>query len=304
MIEGFRRRSTRRTAVGIAALAACVAFAAIAATAALADPPPALFAGGTNGIVFAHGAHGNPHGGRVQQLVYHSGDVMTSGAAVKSIFWGASWSTNAGDKITGIDSFYKGVGATAYAGTNTEYTNTGGAPVSGAVSYGGSSIDSGSTPSGAPSTSQVLAVVAQNVTDPVTNGYYPVYSERPRGNAGYCAWHSWGYIGTTLVQFAFFFNLDGDAGCSAGTSGGHSQGLTALGNVSGHELSEALTDPHGDAWYDNGGNENADKCAWTFGPSLIQFTNGTQWKIQGNWSNAAYSSGTGYPARVGCIDGN
>jgi hypothetical protein len=229
---------------------------------------------------------------------------MTTGASVKSIFWGSSWNTNAGDKITGIDSFYKGVGGTSYAGTNTEYTQSGGGTVSPAVSYGGSTVDTSPT-SGDPGPNAVLTEVAKIVKNPTTDGYYPVYSERGRGNAGYCAWHSWGYIGTTLVQFAFFFNLDNDPGCNAGTSGGHSQGLTALGNVSGHELSEALTDPHGDAWYDNSGAENADKCAWTFGLSLVPFSNGTSWMIQGNWSNAAYGTGRSYlGAGSGCIDGN
>ena len=48
---------------------------------------------------------------------------------------------------------------------------------------------------------------------PVANGYYPVYSDQPRGNAGYCAWHSSGTINGIRVQFGFFFNLDGDPGC-------------------------------------------------------------------------------------------
>ena len=48
---------------------------------------------------------------------------------------------------------------------------------------------------------------------PVANAYYPVYSDQPRGNAGYCAWHSSGTINGTRVQFGFFFNLDGDPGC-------------------------------------------------------------------------------------------
>src|SRR2546421_1949782 len=103
MLRAFRRSATRRSVIGLAAIVACVSLAAAAATAALADPPPALFAGGQNGIVFAHGAHGNPHGGRSQPLVYHFGSVMTSGAAVKSIFWGSSWNTSAGGKITGMD---------------------------------------------------------------------------------------------------------------------------------------------------------------------------------------------------------
>ena len=36
-------------------------------------------------------------------------------------------------------------------------------------------------------------------------------------------------------------------------------------NVTSHEHNEAITDPLGNAWYDSGGYENADKCAWTFG---------------------------------------
>jgi hypothetical protein len=128
-------------------------------------------------------------------------------------------------------------------------------------------------------------------------------SDVPRGNAGYCAWHSAGTCKGIPVQFAFFFNLDGDMGCDpADTSGLHSQGLAALSNVSGHELSEARTDPALNAWFDAAGNENGDKCAWTFGAPLVTFSNGTQWKIQGEWSNNAYSTGTGYPNRNGqCV---
>jgi len=110
-------------------------------------------------------------------------------------------------------------------------------------------------------------------------------------------------IGSTPVQFAFFFNLDGDPGCDPGdTSGLHSQGLAALANVSGHELSEALTDPRNGGWYDSSGAENADKCAWTFN-GLENFGKSSQWLIQGNWSNKAYTAGTGY-TRGGCINGN
>ena len=90
-------------------------------------------------------------------------------------------------------------------------------------------------------------------------------------------------------------------------SGLHSQGLAALANVSGHELSEARTDPRNGGWYDRQGAENGDKCAWTFGAPSVLFTNGTKWKVQGEWSNAAYNGGTGYPNRSGqrgCLDGH
>jgi hypothetical protein len=36
-------------------------------------------------------------------------------------------------------------------------------------------------------------------------------------------------------------------------------------NIISHELSETVTDPQGTAWYDSAGEENSDKCAWTFG---------------------------------------
>jgi hypothetical protein len=67
-----------------------------------------------------------------------------------------------------------------------------------------------------------------------------------------------------------------------------------------------LTDPRGAGWTDRNGSENADKCAWSFGSPLVPFPNGTQWKIQGNWSNAAFTAGTGYANRSGqkaCLDG-
>jgi hypothetical protein len=139
---------------------------------------------------------------------------------------------------------------------------------------------------------------------PTAGDYYPVYVDTPRGNAGYCAWHSSGSIAGRTIQFAFFFKLDGDPGCDPGSSldakTGSSQGLTALGNVSGHELSEMLTDPQLNAWYDRQGAENADKCAWKFSGSTLTF-GGKKWIIQGNFSNANYNANTGYVR--GCIDG-
>ena len=143
--------------------------------------------------------------------------------------------------------------------------------------------------------------------DPSGNGYYPVYTDLPRGGANYCAWHSSGMINGVQVQFAFFFNLDGDVGCDPqDTSGLHSQGLAALANMSAAKYSETVTDPSSGGWYDNSGQENADKCAWTFGAPLVTFSNGTQWKLQGEWSNAAFNAGTGYPNRAGqngCLSG-
>jgi hypothetical protein len=293
--------------LGAFALVVCV----VAAASADPGPAPALQAANPAGKVpprgeAGHAGHGK--GGHSPNLTWHGGQIMTS-AAVTPIFWGAGWASSsfAGDKISGIDSFYKGVGGTAYIGTNTEYVGSNG-QVTTSVSSSKSIVDTSSSLSHAPSTSQVLVEVASQISNPVANGYYPVYSDLPRGNAGYCAWHSVGTCNGVRVQFAYFFKLDGDPGCDPqDTSGQHSQGLAAIANVSGHELSEARTDPSNPgAWYDSQGEENGDKCAWTFGAPLVTFSNGTEWKIQGEWSNAAYSAGTGYPnssGQKGCLSG-
>jgi len=250
--------------------------------------------------------HGDAHGGGARpnkspNLIYHNGPVRTGPTTVVPIYWGTSWTAGA-DKVTSLATFYQGVSGSNYMNTNTEYT-AGGAHVSSAVSYGTPIIDNSASPTRAPSTSTILAEVAKAVPHPDANTYYPVYIDHGRGSAGYCAWHSYGVANTVGVTFGLFFNLDGDAGCDPqDTTSGHSQGIAALANVSGHELSEMVTDPQLNAWYDSQGYENADKCAWTFN-GLEHFPNGTQWLIQGNWSNNAYGAGSGYYNR-GCINGN
>jgi hypothetical protein len=234
---------------------------------------------------------GHPHdgsrrggGGGAADMTYHGGPILRT-AAVEAIFWGTSWKAYSGDKISGMDAFYGGFSGSDYARASDEYTGSNG-QVGSTTSYAGHVIDS-SAASG--------------------NGYYPVYTDLPRDGAGYCAYHSYGSCGGVPVQIGFFWDLDSDSPCSPDdTSGLHSAGLAAIANASAHELSEARTDPTLSAWYDASGNENADKCAWTYGAPLVTLPNGTQWKLQGLWSNAAYNAGTGYPnssGQRGCLSG-
>jgi hypothetical protein len=260
------------------------------------------------GIHWAKGAGPNKsQGSSSPNLIYHQGPIMPT-ADVTAIFWGPSWATSPGDKITGLDSFYQGIGGSSYAGTCNEYTDSSKAQVTSSIAYHGHLIDTSQPPSNGNRTSAILAEVCRMIpgSQLVSNGYYPVYIDRPR-NSNYCAWHSDGNCNGVTVQFAFFYKLDGDAGCDPQSSvTSESQGLAALANVSGHELSEARNDPHGNAWFDSSGSENADKCAWTFGTPTLTLSNGTQWKIQGNWSNNAFNTGSGYPnsgGQKGCIDG-
>ena len=292
----------------LAAVVATVCVASVVAaagTATAAGGPPSVAAGPAFGFVPSrnvnHASHSNRRG-RVSLLTWHFGPVMHS-TTVAPIYWGSKWgdSSFVDDKVSGLDTFYSKVHGTAYAHTNSEYTDGAGNVSTTNISQSSDATDTSAAPSGAPSTGQVLQEVAKVTSGhPQAGAYYPVYSDQPRGNAGYCAWHSSGTINGIQVEFGFFFNLDSDPGCDPGapTSLGHSQGLSALANVSGHELSEMLTDPQLNAWYDQQGSENADKCAWTFN-GLVTI-GGQSWKIQGNWSNAAANTNSGY-ANGGCI---
>ena len=269
----------------VASAAGLAVLVAVVGSASAAGPPPGIAAGPAFGFVPSRNANHAVHQGRILPLQYHGGPVQHS-TTVIPIFWGSA-SAFGGDKVSGLDALYHGIGGTPYAHTNSEYTDGNGAVNTTAITNGTNVFDTTATPSGSPSTSQVLAEVAKVTNNhPVAGAYYPVYSDKPRGSAGYCAWHSTGTIDGVRVQFGFFFDLDGDPGCNPDDTGtGHSEGLAALANVSGHELSEMLTDPLLNAWYDQKGEENADKCAWMFG-GLVTI-GGQQWKIQENWSNAA-----------------
>lgn len=67
-----------------------------------------------------------------------------------------------------------------------------------------------------------------------------------------------------------------------------------MASIIAHELEEAVTDPNINAWYQGRFQENADKCAWTFG-STTSLPSGAQYNmtlgnrnylIQQNWVNA------------------
>ena len=255
------------------------------------------------------GNFAKPGGGSSVLMTSHGGTILVANKT-EAIFWGSQWNTAsfAGDKITGLDSFFGGFGGSAYAGTSTEYTGTNG-QVTTSSTYLGHVIDGSTVPSRALSVSTAVSEackVTNNAPDP--NALYLIYTATGAGHVSYCAWHSYGNCSNGApVQVAYMPNIDGIAGCDPQDTynTGHSQGLAAVANVTAHELSEAITDPRNGGWYDSAGNENGDKCAWTF-TSVVTLKNGSKWKLQQEWSNAAYNAGTGNPNRSGqkgCLQG-
>jgi hypothetical protein len=130
------------------------------------------------------------------------------------------------------------------------------------------------------------------------------------GQPVYCGYHTQttsvdGLGNPYRIQYAFipFLNMDwpgfGTEGC-----GMHNVNATsnAFGNgifdgysiVTGHEYSEAVTDPDNffavqDGWNDDQTSENADKCAWYHTQNIALA--GHQYAVQPTWSNEAFDAG-------------
>ena len=85
----------------------------------------------------------------------------------------------------------------------------------------------------------------------------------------YCGWHSHGTIGGVDIKYSFVGNANtqGLSSCAAQTSSSPNgdPAADAMASIIAHELEESTSDPDLNAWYDDSGNENADKCVWTFG---------------------------------------
>ena len=99
----MRRRSL---VLGLAATS-LLALPALAGSAA-ADPPelaPGTHPGSSNHVVYNNAkGHAKSGGARPSRAVMtnHGGPIMTS-SSTKAIFWGTSWGTYVGDKITGLE---------------------------------------------------------------------------------------------------------------------------------------------------------------------------------------------------------
>ena len=251
----------------------------------------------------ANAAGGKGGGGGSVNMTLHGGNVLVSNKTM-AIFWGA-WGSP-GDIISGVDTFFSGWGGSGMAGDSTEYYGTTNGNVTTSSTYLGHTIDSSSPPSRALSTSQAVAEackITNNAPDP--NGVYFIYTSTGAGHVSYCAWHSWGTCSNGApIQVGYMPNITGIAGCDPGsTVAGESEGLAAVVNVTSHELSEATTDPRGTGWFDSSNGENGDKCAWSFNHN-VTLKNGSVWKLQMEWSNAAYTAGTGFAntsGQKGCL---
>jgi serine protease len=123
----------------------------------------------------------------------------------------------------------------------------------------------------------------------------------PQGfGTSYCAWHS--YTTSAAVGMIAYTNLpyipDAGGACGQGFVNGASGALDGVSIVEGHEYAETVTDPFLNAWKDQQGAENADKCAWVNsgqGAASNLTLGGKPYAVQSLWSNT-FNGGAG-----GCV---
>jgi hypothetical protein len=246
-------------------------------------------------------------GGKGTGINYHGGPVMLGTVNVYYIWYG-NWSGNTATSI--LEDLATNIGGSPYFDINTSYFNGAGTHVSGLATFAGSTTDSYSH-----GTSLTDAAVAAIVSSAITNHtlpsdsngvYFVLTSADVNETTGfcksYCGWHDNQSVGGADIKYAFVGNPDRcPTACEEQTvSPNNNAGADGMASIISHELEESVTDPDGNAWYDTRGNENADKCAWTFGTEFTE-SNGSKanvtlgprdYLIQQNWKNTG-SGGCG-----------
>jgi hypothetical protein len=279
--------------------------AATGCTAQVSDPTPGDPPSVQTGDVHPTGkgqSKVNQSRTRGNGISYHGGPVMLGTPNVYYIWYG-SWSNDSATTI--LPALIPALNGSSYEHINTTYYNGGGKHVGGTMTLAGQANDAYSRGKAIGDTDVeaiVEAQIAGGALPEDTNGvYFVLTSADVQETSGfcsqYCGWHfSYTRGDGTDIKYSFV----GDASqcpnaCEEQTTSPNGNaGADAMASIIAHESEEAISDPDGNAWYDSRGEENADKCAWTFGTthaaqngSLYNFTgNGREWLIQRNWVNA------------------
>jgi len=240
---------------------------------------------------------------------YHNGPVMHGQQNVYFIWYG-NWTNgkHASDSQTTVnllDALFSstGLNGSPYYTINTTYGDTS-ANVSGNVVLLNSTTDNYSQGTRL-SDSKIKTIVSNAISSArlpkdANALYFVLTSSDVAESSGfcsqYCGWHTHASISGSDIKYAFIGNPDRcPSACEAQTTSPNGDsGADGMASVMTHEAEETVTDPDLNAWYDSSGAEDADKCAWKFGPTskagngaaYNQTLAGLHWLIQMEWENA------------------
>jgi hypothetical protein len=228
-------------------------------------------------------------------LAYHGGPVMHS-SATYAIFWAPSGFSFPAGYVAAVNTFLDHVTADSGKPSNvysvgTQYTDTSGARAAYSVTHPASFTDTTSYPIGCLPYSvggvSYSACISDAQISNEVNSFVTAHG-LPRGLAtqylvltppgvgscfdpancfdrDYCAYHSYNNTGGTTLYTNLGFTPADPNGCGTGQypNGPSAGGADDVLSVLSHEANETITDPRLNAWYDGGGEENADKCRLT-----------------------------------------
>lgn len=236
-------------------------------------------------------------------ISHHGGPLMT-GATNVYIVWYGNWKSSAKTKQL-ITSFINSLTGSTLYNINTSYKDANGKPVLNLIQLVAQTTDNYSQGKALTDYGVALTVfkaMQKGALPKDKNGVYlvltsPDVTETSGFGTNYCGWHSYFTLSNTDYKFSFVGNplkiAPKACGVRSVSPNGDPAG-DAMVSVIYHELSETVTDPMLNAWYDSEGEENGDKCAWTYGTTyskknaLYNVTlGGKNWLIQQNWVNAA-----------------
>ena len=312
----MRRRLFFTIAAGTALLLATLAASPVAGSAGNAESL-SLY---RPHVLPVKGARGGGSPFKNKSLSFRGGSVQI-GTQVFISYWGSEWSSGfttggytSAQAQTYVQTFFGNVGGSSWINSDTQYCQnvpsgtTNCSTVSGAQyvtnpsdQYGSTWNDTTSVP-GSPTQSQIAAAALRlaNQVGYGANNTYLVFTPSGKSMSGFgtswCAWHSstTGLVGGVSRKIAYgYIPYMPDAGASCGRNfinsnnsfgNGYFDGFSV---VAGHEYEEAQTDPFPNGgWLDNGGAEDADKCAWSSLSGNISL-GGHTFAVQPLWSNAS-----------------
>ena len=261
---------------------------------------------------------GGGGGGGGTGIYYHGGTVIAGPSVTKvvAIYWSTGTIYPSQPTSTGvgssdgslIGSFLRSLGGSPYFNINTTYYNAAGTKVLNQVQYTGfwATGNSYAGPSSAPTDQDMINLIDNGLKlgkiayDP--NTVYAIFTGSGVNLGGgfgsqYCAYHTHGTTSKGVVYYAAMpYNQQYPSACtSAMASPNADQAGNSEVNTLAHEIEETTTDAMGNAWFDNRGYENADKCAWTWGTiqtasnggKFNMVIGGTQFLVQQNWKNVS-----------------
>jgi len=233
------------------------------------------------------------------------------------LIWYGDWSNNDYNRAIRdiVVDFMNGIGNTEWYRLNTEYYDQYGS-ISGNLRFYSTMVGYGLTqyPHGQTlDVNGVMQVVRDNIQSNQfpfdSSGLYIVLTSKDVGvtagdsgtfcsaTRGFCGWHTYTSLNLNGQSKNLRFAWIGDPSrCGGGcdvqrTSPNGNWAADSMVSTIGHEIVEAATNPEFTAWYDAQGEENADKCSWTYGNTLhlsngaaynMEF-GGRKWLIQQVW---------------------